>query len=300
MLATVYQYITTTQLLSRQPEDNNNNNDNYNINMNNNGAEHQRAGIGRFLTETAEWNALMCSMAFFLIFTAFGTVQNYATSTGKSGSISLAILYLVLTFSNIFIPAVAGCMSPRWAMFIGSATYAMYVGANIHEIDAVLYAAAAIMGLGAALLWVAQGTFITQCANEYEKKYGLAKNSQLGYYNGLFWSWMVANQAAGNGLAAILFFLDLPKWIIYVVFTSINVGGVCVFLLIRPFDGDDEPNGPQRNESVQSNSDYRRIEGNVAVQRQDMLNHEVHNDNYIHFHKNKYQNIYTKKAGYER
>ena len=105
----------------------------------NNGAEHQRGGIGRFLTETAEWNALMCSMAFFFIFTAFGTVQNYATSLpGNSGAISLAILYLVLTFSNIFIPAIAGCMSPRWAMFLGSATYAMYVAANIHEIDEIL------------------------------------------------------------------------------------------------------------------------------------------------------------------
>ena len=163
MLATVYQYITTTPLLS--------NNNFRNINMNN-VSEHERGGIGRFLHETSEWNALMCSMAFFLIFTAFGTVQNYATSLpGDSGAISLAILYLVLTFSNIFIPAVAGFMSPRWAMFIGSATYAIYVAANIHEIDAILYAAAAIMGLGAALLWVAQGSFITQCSNEYEKKY---------------------------------------------------------------------------------------------------------------------------------
>jgi len=267
MIATVYRYITTTELLHGSF------NDNFDVNMNN-GAEHQRGGIGRFLTETAEWNALICSIAFFLIFTAFGTVQNYATSLpGNDGAISLAILYLVLTFSNIFIPAVAGCISPRWAMFLGSATYALYVAANIHEITFVLYTAAAIMGLGAALLWVAQGSFITQCSNEYEIKYGLPKNSQLGYYNGLFWAWMVANQAAGNGLAALLFYLKIEVWIVYVVFTSINVGGVCVFLLIRPFDSD-QPQQPQRNESVQSHSDYRKIEGNMAVQHNDMLNEQ--------------------------
>ena len=159
-------------------------------------------------------------------------------------------------------------------MFLGSATYALYVAANIHEINFILFSAAAIMGIGAALLWVAQGTFITQCSNEYENKYGLPRNSQLGYYNGLFWAWMVANQFVGNSLAALLFYFNIPTWIVYVVFTTINVGGVCVFLLIKPFDSyQQQQNGPKN--SVQSHSDYRKIEQNVAVQQQDMINHEV-------------------------
>merc|ERR1719203_2092425 len=110
------------------------------------GNAHEKGGLSRFCHETAEWNALICSVAFFLIFTAFGTVQNYATSShGDDGSISLAILYIVLTFSNILIPKVASYIAPRIAMFLGSATYAMYVAANIKEERILLFAAAALM-----------------------------------------------------------------------------------------------------------------------------------------------------------
>ena len=149
-------------------------------------------------------------------------------------------------------------------MILGSSTYALYIAANIYEIDFILFTTAAILGIGAALLWVAQGTFITQCSNFYELKYDLPRNSQLGYYNGLFWMWMVANQFVGNSIAAALSYAKMDLWIFYVVFTSINVGGVCVFLLIRPFDSIDNNDQQEKlqqeqengNESIKSHSDY--------------------------------------------
>ena len=121
-------------------------------------------------------------------------------------------------------------------MFLGSGTYALYVAANIHENRYLLFASAAVMGFGAALLWVAQGSFINQCSHEYEAKYALPKDSQLGYYMGFFWAWMTLNQLVGNSIAAGLFYADISTTTVYVVFTSINVCGVCLFLLIKPFE----------------------------------------------------------------
>eukprot|EP01084_Bolivina_argentea_P228755 386278_1 len=175
--------------------------------MKNNAAEHKRGGLIRFWRETTEWNAIVCSFAFFLIFTAFGTVQNFATSThGDSGAISLTILYAVLTVSNVVVPVLLNHLSSKLAMFLGSATYAIYVAANIHEIDAMLYVAGGLEGFGAAVLWVGQGAFITKCAYDYADKYQLDRKSQLGYFNGLFWAWMVGNQFVGNLIAAFLLY----------------------------------------------------------------------------------------------
>jgi len=192
-------------------------------------------GFSRFWVELSEWNALICSMAFFILFTAFGTVQNYATSSGKDGAISLAILYVVLTFSNILIPKVAAWISPRVAMFLGSATYALYIGANIHEERIILFSSAALMGFGAALLWVAQGAHIAKCSREYELKYRLGIGSTTGYFMGLFWGWMVLNQFVGNSLAAALFYADTSTTTVYIIFCLICAVGVFFFLLIRPF-----------------------------------------------------------------
>eukprot|EP01084_Bolivina_argentea_P112628 200862_1 len=250
-----------------------------------NGDEAQRRGCSRFCHETSEWNALICSIAFFIIFSAFGTVQNYATSShGDEGAISLAILYIVLTFSNIAIPMLSSCIPPRWAMFLGSSTYALYVGANIHEVSYILYTAAALEGIGAALMWVAQGSFITKCSHEYERKYDLPHNSQLGYFNGLFWSWMIANQFVGNSLAALLFYFDISTTTVYVIFTSINVMGVCVFLFICPFDSDVPPTSiPRNGSSIQSSSDYHKVDGSnlhvQSIEENDMsasLKHQRH------------------------
>ena len=137
--------------------------------------------------------------------------------------------------------------------FLGSATYAMYVAANIKEERILLFAAAALMGFGAALLWVAQGAHIAKCSREYELKYRLTIGSTTGYlhyilfvddvaidvdiryFMGLFWGWMVLNQFVGNSIAAALFYADTTTTTVYVIFSIINVGGVFLFLLIRSF-----------------------------------------------------------------
>jgi len=85
---------------------------------------------------------------------------------------------------------------------------------------------------------------------------------------------MVLNQAVGNGIAAMLVSpsLDLPITIVYIVFTSINVAGVCIFLLIKPFDSDRAPSivSSERNDSVQSAADYQNPQ--LPIQRNDLMN----------------------------
>ena len=52
---------------------------------------------------------------------------------------------------------------------------------------------------------------------------------------GLFWGWMVLNQFVGNSIAAGLFYAEISSSTVYIIFSLINVGGVFLFLFIRPF-----------------------------------------------------------------
>jgi len=199
-------------------------------------AYERTTGLSRFWKEIAEWNALICSIGFFVLFTAFGTVQNYATSShGNDGAISLSILYIAFTVSNLFIAKIASCIPPRIAMVLGAITYALYVGSNIAGHRVFLFSSAALMGFGAALLWVAQGSHMARCSRELEQKYKLSHGSTMGYFVGIFFGWFAANQFVGNSLAAALFYADTSSTTVYVVFCSINILGVFTFLFIRPF-----------------------------------------------------------------
>ena len=83
----------------------------------------------------------------------------------------------------------------RQAMIFGGITYDAFVAANIHEINAVLYAASVLIGIGAAAIWIGECSMITECSNVYERKYGYEINSQLGYFNGLFWMLFQCSQS---------------------------------------------------------------------------------------------------------
>eukprot|EP01084_Bolivina_argentea_P133820 236179_1 len=202
--------------------------------------------------DVSEYNTIIMSISFLLIFAAFGTVQNFETGGNKTeGAISLAILYTCFTLANLVAPKLINYCSNKIAMIIGGGTYAIYVAANIKVETYLLYPAAAIMGFGAALLWVAQGAFVTECSNYYENKHNLKINSKLGHFNGIFWSIYMSNQFVGNLLAAVLFEFDVNNYIIFTVLTSINIIGVLVFFFIRKLPS--ENNNLNENLLVQNN-----------------------------------------------
>jgi hypothetical protein len=95
----------------------------------------------------------------------------------------------------------------RYSMFLGSLCYTAYVGSFIlasmrkdHSgiskllLQVVICVAAIINGFGAAILWVAQGNYISLCACERNK----------GTYNGVFWVFYMGSYIVGNLMAAFV------------------------------------------------------------------------------------------------
>ncbi|ETO15500.1 hypothetical protein RFI_21865, partial [Reticulomyxa filosa] len=120
----------------------------------------------------------------------------------------------------------------RYAMFFGSCTYFMFVASNIVLYPWLLYTTSAIEGIGAALLWVGQGQFITQCANQFEINHQHPLNSKLGYFNGVFWLFFQANQVIGNLLCALLFQFHSSNKVVYIVLSALCLFGCLCFLFI--------------------------------------------------------------------
>lgn len=136
---------------------------------------------------------LVLSFGFMLLFTAFNTSQSLATQVlednnfGKLGFYSLAILYCVFGFCCFISLPIVKKLGARISLVIGAFCYTFYVSSfilpafksqlpdsqswllNRTFILSLILVAAAINGFGAAILWVAQGQYISMCANEKNK-----------------------------------------------------------------------------------------------------------------------------------
>ena len=181
-------------------------------------------------------------IAFLALFTAFQTSSAYQATVLKDllndptlGFEALAIIYVVFSFSNFVSPPIVAALGARLSMFLGGMGYALYILAFLHPSRHLILAAAAVLGLSAAVIWTAQGHFITQCSDE----------SNRGMHSGLFWAMLQCSLLIGN---LIGYFVlpdldgstpaDIAKFTpifhhFYLVLFIAACAGVCVFLLLR-------------------------------------------------------------------
>ena len=79
-------------------------------------------------------------------------------------------------------------MGPRLTLVLGSIFYILYVAQISYPNNMLLYASSGLLGFGGALLWVAQGSFLTLNSNSET----MERNS--GYFFAIFQS----SQVWGN------------------------------------------------------------------------------------------------------
>uniref|UniRef100_U5EXR4 UNC93-like protein MFSD11 n=1 Tax=Corethrella appendiculata TaxID=1370023 RepID=U5EXR4_9DIPT len=121
-------------------------------------------------------NIIFLGFGFMFLFTAFQTMGNIEqtvidsiktddpTFTGD-GYTSLSIIYAVLSICNWLVPSIITKTGPRGAMVIGGTTYCLFMVSFLWPQGWLLYVCSAILGAGAALIWIGQGAYIARCSN---------------------------------------------------------------------------------------------------------------------------------------
>lgn len=130
--------------------------------------------------DAGRYNILLVSVSFAVLFSAYNTLQNYATSLFPTGlgNQSLGVLYGSVALTVFAGPPMVDALGTRVTMVIGAACYVAYMISLIRLIREVVLVFSVIIGFGAAVLWVALGVFIAQ--NSAPEEY--ASNT------GLFWA----------------------------------------------------------------------------------------------------------------
>lgn len=101
------------------------------------------------------------------------------TTTQAKGHIALAS---VSAAGNLFVaPVVTNVLGPKWTILIGGLPYVLYAGSLLAYThtgnQGFVIGSSALLGIGASLLWIAQGSIMT----------GYPLPQQQGRMIGIFW-----------------------------------------------------------------------------------------------------------------
>ncbi|KAL1770089.1 unc-93-like A isoform X1 [Sigmodon hispidus] len=154
-------------------------------------------------------NVLVVSCGFFLLFTAYGGLQNLESSLYTENGLGVATLsttYCTMMLSSMFLPPILikrfGC---KWTMVGSMCCYVTFSLANFFAAWYTLIPASILLGLGAAPLWAAECTYITIMGNLQARKEGKLSKDVVNQYFGIFFLIFQSSGVWGNLISSLVF-----------------------------------------------------------------------------------------------
>lgn len=175
---------------------------------------------------------------FFFVFLAYSTVQAFATKLygPDLGSDMETILYFSSTIACFFGPPVTNVLGCRLTMFIGIMGYASLIAASLvfssgsldsDVVSILVCVGGALNGVGAAMLWTAQGRFMMEYSN----------GSDGGRLFAIFWAFLNSASVVGGFLTFFYFGgkdADASTGLFVIFLVVVVVGSLVTFLLTEP------------------------------------------------------------------
>ncbi|KAF9911258.1 hypothetical protein BX616_010630 [Lobosporangium transversale] len=129
------------------------------------------------------------------MFNALNSLSGGGQLESKVGQNANVALYTCFAIFGLLSGAIHNILGPQWTIFIGCSTYVLYVGSllcyNHTQNGAFTIAAGGILGVGAGMLWTAQGAMMMAYPHEQDK----------GKYIGYFWAIFNMGAVLGSVIA---------------------------------------------------------------------------------------------------
>lgn len=145
-------------------------------------------------------NIIIISIAFTFLFTAYNSMANLQSSINQTvGTASLTTIYVALVVSCCFLPSLLiKVLKTKYTMAICMLGYSSYIAAQFYPTLATMVPTAILLGLGAAPMWSAKCSYLTQVGTKYAELTGQDKEVVITRYFGIFFLFFQSTQVWGN------------------------------------------------------------------------------------------------------
>merc|ERR1712007_211942 len=147
-------------------------------------------------------NVLIISFSFLLLFVAFESMSKLQSSINVVGGLGVwsnAMVYASLILSCMFLPSIMiDKLTVKWALVVSVFCYSSYIAAQFYPEFYTLLPTAFVLGLGAAPMWSAKCTYLTQVAHRFAKLEGSDPEAIFVRFFGIFFFFFQCNAILGN------------------------------------------------------------------------------------------------------
>eukprot|EP00475_Leptophrys_vorax_P037322 TRINITY_DN6416_c0_g1_i1.p1 TRINITY_DN6416_c0_g1~~TRINITY_DN6416_c0_g1_i1.p1 ORF type:complete len:484 (-),score=127.35 TRINITY_DN6416_c0_g1_i1:951-2402(-) len=210
---------------------------------------------------------LVLSLAFFFIIFGFFSTQAFQTTkksaaavvsngvhgaaaaadSSSAGATTLAILYGSYMGASLVAAPVVHKIGLRASLIISAVFYVIFIATNLFNFKPLSYIAGALDGVAAAVIWTAQGAYLTKCATSFERENDLQIGSTIGSFNGLFFAVIQVARLLGTLCVAVLSKEDMSQAVVFMVLTCAAFAGAITTLAIK----NPEDNAAEISKTVQ-------------------------------------------------
>ncbi|TNV78843.1 hypothetical protein FGO68_gene15401 [Halteria grandinella] len=192
---------------------------------------------------------LILSGSFFVLFMAFFSAANSASKAlkdsgfGSLGFFSLSMLYLNFGLASLWTPRIIKRLDAKLGMVVASLFYALWIISlamttaalkseaisamlSYNAVVVIVLSISFVSGAGCSMLWIAQGKYLSDCAE--------AKPAKKGFYNSLFWFTMFLAQVSSSLLNAFVLGSFSQVAYLFVISTGICILSTICLLVFLP------------------------------------------------------------------
>uniref|UniRef100_A0A1B0DHK1 Uncharacterized protein n=1 Tax=Phlebotomus papatasi TaxID=29031 RepID=A0A1B0DHK1_PHLPP len=153
-------------------------------------------------------NIAIISIAFLLQFTAFqgtGSLQSSVNAEDGLGTMALSSVFGAIIVSCAFIPTLAiRKLTAKWTLCLSMFCYVPFILAQFYPRFYTLIPAGCLLGLGAAPLWAAQSTYLTQVAYIYANITQQSIEAIIVRFFGIFYLCWQSAELWGNLISGLV------------------------------------------------------------------------------------------------
>ena len=259
---------------------------------------------------------VLLGLIFLLLFAAYTTIQFYAASTYGStlAANSVSALYATFTCACFVAPSFVNKWGSRQTMAIGIGGYVIFVIVSLAYFHGlcgswVVILAGILLGLGASLLWTAQGRLILQYAaiaehlliqdsmhistvnrkdhndNHSTNKTNAGGRQKSGMILGVFWAVFQCSSIVG-GAVSFVYYTKTPEdseeprtgsTLLYIIFLAFMILSAAMTQLLLP------PSSlllvPEKEAKAKSNDEEDENKQDRATEETELLSFDKSNNN---------------------